>query len=132
MTRLMTDITFDCILGPINKKVCSHMFYDTRCLLAGLTFFFSFNRIQRTMFPDILIDVTGIVNTLLGSLHTLSLSLSLSLSGMHLSFIWRISHRSQITLSAKGIDFFHIVIFLSLAARYLARFRVTSQTWGKL
>ena len=30
------------------------------------------------------------------------------------------------------IDLFHIVISLSLAARYLARFRVTSQTWGKL
>ena len=27
---------------------------------------------------------------------------------------------------------FHIVISLSLAARYLARFRVTSQAWGKL
>ena len=30
-----------------------------------------------------------------------------------------------------GIDLFHIVISLSLAARYLARFRVTSQAWGK-
>ena len=30
------------------------------------------------------------------------------------------------------IDLFHIVISLSLAARYLARFRVTSQAWGKL
>ena len=32
----------------------------------------------------------------------------------------------------KAIDLFHIVISLSLAARYLARFRVTSQAWGKL
>ena len=32
----------------------------------------------------------------------------------------------------KVIDLFHIVISLSLAARYLARFRVTSQAWGKL
>ena len=29
------------------------------------------------------------------------------------------------------IDLFHIVISLSLAARYLARCRITSQTWGK-
>ena len=30
------------------------------------------------------------------------------------------------------IDLFHIVISLRLAARYLARFPVTSQAWGKL
>ena len=30
------------------------------------------------------------------------------------------------------IDLFHIVISLSLEARYLARFRVTSHPWGKL
>ena len=30
------------------------------------------------------------------------------------------------------IDPFHIVISLSLEARYLARFRVTSHAWGKL
>ena len=35
-------------------------------------------------------------------------------------------------VSQQTIDLFHIVISLSLAARYLARFRVTSQAWGKL
>ena len=30
------------------------------------------------------------------------------------------------------IDLFHIIISLSLEARYLARFRVTSHAWGKL
>ena len=30
------------------------------------------------------------------------------------------------------IDLFHIVISLSLEARYLARFRDSSQAWGKL
>ena len=40
--------------------------------------------------------------------------------------------RSLTSSTFGAIDLFHIIISLSLTARYLASFRGTSQRWGKL
>ena len=40
------------------------------------------------------------------------------------------THNQAQQIKKEVIDLFHIVISLSLVARYLTRFRIISQTWG--